>query len=70
MILKYACYLLPDTGILGEKSTPSVSDKCFGPSTSKLQETDYRFGRLTRSMVTNFLYTARIGISICDVSAQ
>ena len=70
MILKYACYLLPDTGILGEKSTPSVSDKCFGPSTSKLRETDYRFGRLTRSMVTNFLYTARIGISICDVSAQ
>ena len=70
MILKYACYLLPDTGILGEKSAPSVSDKCFGPSTSKLQETDSRFGRLTRSMVTNFLYTARIRISICDVSAQ
>ena len=53
---------------LGVKPTPS--DYHFGRSIIGPWEIRGRLRPLTRSMVTNFLHAARIGILICDAYAQ
>ena len=53
---------------LGVKPTPS--DYYFGRSIIGPLEIRGRLRPLTRSMVTNFLHAARIGILICDAYAQ
>ena len=53
---------------LGVKPTPS--DYYFGRSIIGQWEIRGKLRTLNKSMVTNFLHAARIGILICDAYAQ
>ena len=50
---------------VGEKKRTSTA-----PNRNPTYDLRGTLGLLTRSMVTNFLHTARINMSICDASVQ